>query len=332
MISSKKSPLTVETRHYCLLHGELREVPGDFWEIKSNGNESRDEKDSDDFEDHISSAEDMPPRKNTQRHKNRVEIENEVNNDDDDDDDYPAPAHWDDDSDIEKVINYKLPTNPEAFNANPESEMIESKGLKPPDGQFNRRWWHENTYAHRWDERKPFFPCNHEGSCEQAQCRCFRENITCEKTCKCSQLCKRRFPGCNCVRASPKRVCTTVTCLCVKFSRECDADLCGGCGASEILDPVNKYNEDILEGRCFNVAIQRGVPKKTLLGHSEVHGFGLYVGEDVKKDEYIGEYVGEIVSVQEGVRRYTIYHYQQTMYLFKLNTSKLKNHLLSNSS
>ena len=258
----------------------------------------------------------MPPPRDLQYRSHHDE------DDKDSDDDRPEPAHLDSDSDVERVINYKLPTNPDAFELCPETELIESKGSKPPKGNFPKDWWFKKTNARRWDKRKPFFPCSHEGSCDQAQCRCFRENINCEKTCRCPLECARRFPGCNCATTSLKRVCALTTCLCIEFNRECDADLCSTCGAAEILDPVNRYNEVILEGRCLNAAIQRGVPKKTLMGHSEVHGFGLYTGEDIKKGEYIGEYIGEIVSVNESARRYTIYNFQQTMYLFRLNTSK----------
>jgi len=108
-------------------------------------------------------------------------------------------------------------------------------------------------------------------------------------------------------------------CLCVKFNRECDADLCATCGATEILDPVNRYDGDVLTERCTNVGIQRGVPKKTLLGQSEVHGFGLYTGQDIVKDDIIGEYTGELISTKESNRRASMYEYQNTMYLFKLN-------------
>lgn len=107
------------------------------------------------------------------------------------------------------------------------------------------------------------------------------------------------------------------------MNRECDADLCGSCGAIEILDPVNRYNEDVIKGKCCNVAIQRGVPKKTLLGHSEVHGFGLYTGEDVRKEDFLGEYKGEVIALGEANRRGIIYEKKQTMYLFSLNKSML---------
>ena len=106
------------------------------------------------------------------------------------------------------------------------------------------------------------------------------------------------------------------------MSRECDGDLCGGCGATEILDPINRYNKDVSKDKCCNVALQRGVQKKTLLGHSEVHGFGLFTGEDVKKGDFLGEYKGEAVTLNEGARRGIVYEKQNTMYLFKLNKGR----------
>ncbi|RAR10939.1 hypothetical protein DDE82_000911 [Stemphylium lycopersici] len=279
-------------QHNCLLHGELRQVPEDSWMTDSE----QEEQEVDESRRGSGSTHDEEPD--------------------------PLPAHFHDDSDIEKVINYKLPANPDAFTVCPEAEMIATKGAKPPPGKFNANWWLQRDLTQHWEKRKPFFPCFHPGSCETAQCRCYREGINCEKTCKCPRSCNRRFPGCSCTMNPGKRVCESDKCLCVKFNRECDADLCGSCGATEILDPVNRYNEDVIARNCFNVAIQRGVPRKTLLGHSEVHGFGLYMGEDIEKGEYIGEYTGEAISVKEGDRRLTIYDYQKTMYLFRLNSKQ----------
>lgn len=221
------------------------------------------------------------------------------------------------------MINYKIPINPDALPPKPYSES--TRRLRPPNGPFNAKWWLQHTGTKNWETRRPFIPCNHEGSCIDARCRCYRDGVTCEKTCTCPSSCNRRFPGCNCTPTldTEKRVCGNEKhCLCVKFDRECDADICGGCGATEILDPSNRYNEDITQGRCSNVAIQRGLPKKTLLGQSEVHGFGLYAGQDIKKDDMIGEYTGEIISTEESERRMVIYEYDNSMYLFKLNQRK----------
>jgi hypothetical protein len=241
-----------------------------------------------------------------------------------DSDDSVVPVHYDsDDPNIEKVVNYRFPANSVVSTIDKEPHHAVPKRPIPPPGPFKPRWWESHTSTVNWEKRKPFVPCSHAGSCVEAQCHCFRENVTCEKTCKCPSTCNRRFPGCKCASTPGRRICATATgCICIKFKRECDADLCGTCGATDLLDPVNRYDEELLQDRCTNVGIQRAVPKKTLLGKSEVHGFGLYAGQDIRKDDVIGEYTGEILSVGESARREIVYVYEKNMYLFKLNKGK----------
>ncbi|KAI9660389.1 MAG: hypothetical protein M1821_009739 [Bathelium mastoideum] len=180
------------------------------------------------------------------------------------------------------------------------------------------QYWIQKSNTHLIHDREPFYPCSHEGSCEEEQCRCFRNKITCEKSCACSPNCERRFRGCQCIQKG--KVCfQNPHCDCYRLNRECDPDLCGTCGAVEVLDPVNRYNKDVARGKCANVHIQRNLPKKTLLGHSEVQGFGLYMGEPVKAHEYIGEYKGEVITKGEADRRGAIYAHLATNYLFSLN-------------
>jgi len=112
-------------------------------------------------------------------------------------------------------------------------------------------------------------------------------------------------------------------CECYILGRECDPDLCRSCGAAEVLDPLNRDNNAILQGRCGNVGLQRNVPRRTLLGKSEISGFGLYAGEAIKKHQLIGEYKGEVLAKGESNRRGAIYHYRATNYLFKLNSGEL---------
>ncbi|KAI9783004.1 MAG: hypothetical protein M1816_001618 [Peltula sp. TS41687] len=85
------------------------------------------------------------------------------------------------------------------------------------------------------------------------------------------------------------------------------------------MDPTNRYNDGILRNACGNVNVQRGSPKRTLLGISEVEGYGLFMGEPVKAKEYLGEYVGELVSTTEASRRGEIYQLQALSYLFSVN-------------
>ena len=107
--------------------------------------------------------------------------------------------------------------------------------------------------------------------------------------------------------------------MCWRLNRECDPWLCRSCGVFEVLDPVNRYNEEIQSSHCKNAKLQRDIPKRTLKGKSDVQGWGLFAGEDMKKHEYIGEYKGEVVGEQESNRRGAVYHHRGLEYLFNLN-------------
>lgn len=207
-------------------------------------------------------------------------------------------------------------------------ELVTAPSEREPSGATSRsqpkkslNWWMNEANSVTWDhsQRGPFFPCSHVGiSCEDARCSCFEAQVCCEKTCGCSKGCSRRFEGCKCARRS-KCCAQDDSCECFRMNRECDPDLCDSCEAHVILNPVNRYDDDYLPRRCRNVAIQRSVPKRTLLGRSVVHGFGLYAGEPIAKDEFIGEYQGEIITRDETERRGAIYDFQKLSYIFDLN-------------
>ncbi|KAI8937747.1 hypothetical protein NX059_005447 [Plenodomus lindquistii] len=304
-------------QHTCLFHGERRERPDD--ESGSDSESSADSSQESNLYTHQGQGQDRASARELGDDSNSRSSDSDGS--DGSDDPYSGmPVHWDSDTDVERVINYRAPMNSEGAEDVSKETSDTTKRRKPPEGAFRAEWWQNNYSTLRWNKRKPFYPCKHPGlSCDQAQCRCYREIITCEKSCQCSLSCNRRFPGCTCAQTSGKVCADKNKCMCIKFERECDADLCGSCGATDILDPINRYNEEILRNKCANVAIQRGIPRKTLLGQSTVHGFGLYAGENIKKDDFIGEYKGEIISLQESERRSIVYGYQQTMYLFRLN-------------
>jgi len=65
--------------------------------------------------------------------------------------------------------------------------------------------------------------------------------------------------------------------------------------------------------------IQLGQGIKVRLGRSKVHGWGVFAPCDIKKNEFIGEYCGEIISSEEAERRGSIYHLRERSFLFKLN-------------
>ncbi|KAI9767146.1 MAG: hypothetical protein M1840_005935 [Geoglossum simile] len=173
-----------------------------------------------------------------------------------------------------------------------------------------------NTSLHA--ERTNFEPCNHVGSCNERRCDCVESEVVCEKTCRCPPDCPRRWRGCSCSKNGAK-VCSSDKCECFKMNRECDPDLCGTCGAIEILDPVNRYDNEVCLRKCANVALQRDRPRRTLIGASKLAGYGLFMGEPAKAGEFLGEYKGELISNDEAERRGVVYDVRGFSYLFNVN-------------
>ncbi|KAH9822919.1 SET (Su(var)3-9, Enhancer-of-zeste, Trithorax) domain [Teratosphaeria destructans] len=215
-----------------------------------------------------------------------------------------------------RKVNYRTRT---AFNPAPveTSEATAGPTLKKRDLGYWQKVVHDHV------EQDVFTPCHHPGlACDQAECSCYDRRLPCEKTCSCSTDCARKFPGCSCKRGGKKVCFEDERCLCSQLGRECDPDLCGSCGVVDIVDPMNRYDEEICKGKCKNAGIQRGVPKRTMIGTSAIHGFGLYIGEDVGPNEFIGEYKGEIIMKEEAERRGAVYEFQGLSYLFALNKTQ----------
>ncbi|KAF2202581.1 hypothetical protein GQ43DRAFT_391789 [Delitschia confertaspora ATCC 74209] len=317
-------PLTVKWRYRgtacrvchlqdCVFHGEIREYPDS--EVTETENSVSSESESDFRESDAFNGSDNSEESHPSAHANLNPHKRAAIGKGDDE----SSSSESDTKDVltEEVINYKKTVS--AFPRQ-DNEYRQSLDTEPRSGsKLTKNQWLK-TKTHDLGKRRPFYPCSHEGNCEQMKCRCFRDQVACEKSCACHTFCKRRFPGCACSKDPRKGVCLEKSnCLCQTLNRECDPDLCGKCGAAEVLDPTNRYNDEIRKGKCTNVYIQLNLPKKTFLAHSEVHGFGLLVGEKVKAGEYLGEYKGEVLTRWESGRRGVIYHHLKTNYLFKLN-------------
>lgn len=169
--------------------------------------------------------------------------------------------------------------------------------------------WQDQTITHDHSRREHFDPCNHEGPCVSAtNCSCVANKVMCERFCRCTvATCAIKFTGCAC--HSQGKTCLQKQkerpCICVQLNRECDPTLCGSCGALERSNPRNADNDQLYATGCQNCMMQRGKAKSLILGKSMIEncGYGLFTAEDIAQDEFVIEYVGEIISQDEGVRR-----------------------------
>lgn len=143
-----------------------------------------------------------------------------------------------------------------------------------------------------------YFPgCSHGGSgCYNSNCSCHLAGRKCSKFCMCDERCKNMVAGCLC-----KTGCNNRACPCLAANRECDPDRCKSCRS------------------CNNMAIQNQKRKRLLIGVSDIAGWGIFAGEDIKSGEMICEYTGEVVSQEEAERRGIIYDIRRTSFLFNLD-------------
>ena len=168
--------------------------------------------------------------------------------------------------------------------------------------------WQDHTISHAHQRRENLEPCSHEGPCTPRVCSCVDAGVLCDKFCGCTvENCAYKFTGCGC--HSQGKTCQQnkkeKPCICVQLNRECDPQLCGSCGALERADVLNADDAELHSTGCQNCDLQRGVGKSLLLGQSQLEGvgYGLFTAEDIAQDEFIIEYVGELISHDEGVRR-----------------------------
>ncbi|KAF3764511.1 hypothetical protein M406DRAFT_258908, partial [Cryphonectria parasitica EP155] len=168
--------------------------------------------------------------------------------------------------------------------------------------------WQDQLNSHEFTRREIRDPCNHAGPCGKG-CPCVDAKLLCDRFCRCTaESCAYKFTGCACVSNGKTCLQQRVAgrpCICVQLNRECDPVLCSGCGALERADPKNAHDSNLHASGCQNVALQRGISKIVLLGESQIEGcgYGLFTAEDIAQDEFVIEYLGELISHDEGVRR-----------------------------
>ncbi|CAG8743417.1 17365_t:CDS:2, partial [Cetraspora pellucida] len=157
------------------------------------------------------------------------------------------------------------------------------------------------------ENHSEYHPCDHPGRPCDTACPCRQGNVPCEKYCHCELDC---FQDATVQVLESRAVTEHVSVLPIIVNV-----------IQIYVDVRPQPTTAQFMGRhaCKNVAIQRALTKRTIVGKSTVAGWGLFVREQVKKNEYLGEYIGEVISQAEADRRGKIYDKRGTSFLFNLN-------------
>ncbi|KAI4301507.1 hypothetical protein L6164_034781 [Bauhinia variegata] len=160
---------------------------------------------------------------------------------------------------------------------------------------------------------KQYTPCGCQSMCGK-QCPCLHSGSCCEKYCGCSKSCKNRFRGCHCAKSQ----CRSRQCPCFAAGRECDPDVCRNCwvscGDGTLGEPPRRG-----DGQCGNMRLLLRQQQRILLAKSDVAGWGAFLKNSVNKNDYLGEYTGELISHYEADKRGKIYDRANSSFLFDLN-------------
>ncbi|XP_061962021.1 histone-lysine N-methyltransferase EZA1-like isoform X2 [Populus nigra] len=160
---------------------------------------------------------------------------------------------------------------------------------------------------------KQYTPCGCQSMCGK-QCPCLHNGTCCEKYCGCSKSCKNRFRGCHCAKSQ----CRSRQCPCFAAGRECDPDICRNCwvscGDGSLGEPPKRG-----DGQCGNMRLLLRQQQRILLAKSDVAGWGAFLKNPVNKNDYLGEYTGELISHREADKRGKIYDRANSSFLFDLN-------------
>ena len=164
-----------------------------------------------------------------------------------------------------------------------------------------------------------------------------------------SRHCDRRT-WCACV---PPSRCATDECPCFSVDRECDPDACLTCGAhwnpdtgvdglptppgqagpsagvpplrgagllieADVASDGMAAGEAVGRRRCRNVQLQVGARVRCVLGRSGAHGLGVFAAEPAAAGDFVGEYVGELLSNGEAHARGRVYDAMGVSFLYSV--------------
>ncbi|KAL6759487.1 hypothetical protein V8C86DRAFT_2573324 [Haematococcus lacustris] len=96
--------------------------------------------------------------------------------------------------------------------------------------------------------------------------------------------------------------------------RECDPDLCRTCTM-----PWSESQQASLSPKCGNMRLRLRQHKRVVLANSSIAGWGAFLADGAGKDEFLGEYTGDLITQAEADRRGRVYDQMNNSYLFDLN-------------
>ncbi|TVU47308.1 hypothetical protein EJB05_06903 [Eragrostis curvula] len=88
-----------------------------------------------------------------------------------------------------------------------------------------------------------------------------------------------------------------------------------GCGDGSLGEPPARGDGY----QCGNMKLLLKQQQRILLGRSDVAGWGAFIKNPVHKNDYLGEYTGELISHKEADKRGKIYDRANSSFLFDLN-------------
>ena len=164
----------------------------------------------------------------------------------------------------------------------------------------------KNKFGYLKSKKRGGYHCNHLGDCyNNPDCECNISRSFCDKFCICSDdNCYLLFKGCKCEDKCQNlyEQRDLAICPCIKEGRECDPEICVNCK------------------HCDNTKAFDKIYKKTRLSQSIIiDGAGLFAAENIKKNELIDKYIGEVIEKEEVERRSTINIPFERNYAFELD-------------
>lgn len=186
------------------------------------------------------------------------------------------------------------------------------------------------------EQRKDFVPCDHAGACYKRNgCTCMEREIECQPQCACNCgryvegehgihwegpsdtdlrqgraiRCKNRVVGCACKTGH----CNTDKCACYSANAACNPDFCVECDCVILPSEIS-----VRERRCRNVDLITSRHKQTFMGHSMIHGLGLFAGEQFVQGDLVGAYCGRVMDAQKIDKVLRESNAQETTYAFNV--------------